>query len=165
MNRMPTRTTREVWHALFSALAGDSRAARFRALDETASLLAESQYARMGRLSYSPEPIPTDRIHQLLIDALGSESWENRVRTLEAVQIVGLDQELLDAVYACLDHEHWLVRLMAVRLLGERLGEKFAERARLILSNDSDELVRDLARSVTERYTVASGAPADPTAD
>jgi hypothetical protein len=165
MNRMPTRTTREVWHALFSALAGDSRAARFRALDETASLLAESQYVRMGRLSYSPEPIPTDRIHQLLIDALGSESWENRVRTLEAVQIVGLDQELLDAVYACLDHEHWLVRLMAVRLLGERLGEKFAERARLILSNDSDELVRDLARSVTERYTVASGAPADPTAD
>ncbi len=152
--RLPANTDPEAWHARFSALKGESSHARFQVLEVMAQLLGEQQRAQTKPLSYSPQPIPAERIHRTLLNALGSESWEVRVRTLDALQTAGLDRPLFDAAQQCLEHPHWLVRLMAVRLLA-RQGQPFAETARLIATEDEDELVRDLARSYAERWTGA----------
>lgn len=84
-----------------------------------------------------------------MLNLLGSESWELRVRTLEAVQVVGLDRPTAAAVEECLGHQHWLVRMMALRVLA-RQGAGFAERAASVARNDPDELVRAFAQSYVE---------------
>lgn len=158
-NRVPAGARREAVGALFSALAGDSTARRWLALEVLAELMGERQLADWGRLSYQPNPVPTKRIRALLLDLLASESWEVRARTLIAFQIVGLDRKMVRAVEAGLDDPHWLVRMMAVRVLG-RQGAAFAEQAASVARNDSDELVRALAES----YRTAPAAPPEPAA-
>lgn len=164
-NRMPARTSREAWHAVFAALEGDAWAPKYRAIEELAGLLAEAQYARLGRLEYRTQPVPVGEIKKRLIDALRSDAPDTRVRTLEALSVAGMDVELLRAVEANLEHGHWLVRLMAVRLLGERVGASFAERAERISRADNDELVRDMARSYMQKFAAMADGPASAPAD
>ena len=153
--RLPANTDREAWHARFSALRGDSPRARFQTLEVMAELLGEQQRAAAKPLTYKPQPIPAERVAQALRAALQSESWETRVRTLDALQIAGLDRTLVEAARQCLEHPHWAVRMMAVRLLA-RQGKAFAETAQRIATEDQDELVRDMARSYVERWSVAN---------
>ncbi|MFQ5806560.1 MAG: HEAT repeat domain-containing protein [Phycisphaerae bacterium] len=155
--RLPANTDPEAWHARFSALKGESSRARFRALEVMAQLLGERQRARLKPLAYRPQAIPAERVHGALLNALGSESWEIRVRALDALQAAGLDRALFDAAQQCLEHPHWLVRMMAVRLLA-RQGKAFAETARRMAAEDEDELVRSLARSYLARWSGASSA-------
>lgn len=157
-NRVPAVTGREGLGAMFSALAGDSDAARVRAIEVTAELLGERQRINVKKASYEPAPVPVDRLRVVLLSMLDSDSWELRVRTLDALQIVGLDQAMVDAVARCLDHPHWLVRLMAVRVLA-RQGPTFAERAASIARNDEDELVRALAESYVTKWTQPTSQP------
>lgn len=163
LNRLPAGTTREAVRALFAALAGDAPGARFRAVEVMAALLGESQRAARGRLSYRPEPIPAARFQQALVAALGSESWELRARTLDALQVAGLDAQLLQAAEDCLRHPHWLVRLMAVRLLGSRQGAAGAARMQRLADQDADELVRALAASYVAQWQTAARTPATST--
>jgi tetratricopeptide (TPR) repeat protein len=156
-SRMPARTGPEAFHALFRALSGESPAARFRAIELLAELLGEKQRADLKRPAYRPEPIPARRIYQTLLNALGSESWELRVRTLDALQVAGLDAQMVRAAELCLEHPHWLVRLMAVRLLA-RQGPAFADTVRRIAAEDEDELVRDLAASYLQRWDASQPA-------
>ena len=162
-NRTPLRTGPEAFHALFRALSGESAGARFRAVELLAELLGEKQRADLKQPAYRPEPIPARRIYQTLLNGLGSESWELRVRTLDALQAAGLDAQMVRAAEACLEHPHWLVRLMAVRLLA-RQGRDFADTARRIAADDRDELVRDLAASYLQRWGVSQPAsqPSEP---
>jgi len=67
------------------------------------------------------------------------------------VQLVGLDREMFAAVENCLESEHWIVRLMAIRVLA-RQGPRFLDQARHIADTDEDELVRTLARSYLQRW-------------
>ena len=157
-NRVPMATGREALVALFSALAGDSNAARVRAIEVVAELLGERQRADLKKLGYDPAPVPAERLRAALLSLLGSESWELRVRTLDGLQVVGLDQELLGAVEQCAEHSHWLVRMMAMRVLA-RQGPTFAERAASIARNDPDELVRALAESYVNRWAQPASAP------
>jgi len=149
--RLPANTGPEAWHARFSALKGDSPAARFQTLDVLCQLLGEQQRARRKNPGYELDPIPTEPIRRSLASALESGSWETRVRTLAALQVSGLDRTLLDGATRCLEHEHWAVRLMAVRLLA-RQGKAFADTAAGIIDNDADELVRDAARVYVQRW-------------
>jgi hypothetical protein len=162
-NRLPVRTGPEAFHALFRALSGESHAARFRAIEVLAELLGEKQRATMSKLAYRPSPTPAERIYQALLNGLGSESWEVRVRTLDALQVAGLDAQMVHSAEACLEHPHWLVRLMAVRLLA-RQGQAFAETAARIAADDEDELVRELASSYVQRWSTSQPAarPAEP---
>lgn len=158
--RLPANTSREAWHARFAALKGESRSERFRALDVMAQLLAERQRARMKRLSYEPQEIPAARVHAALLSTLDSSSWETRFRTIEALQVAGLDQAMLDAVLKRLGDEHWAVRMAATRLLA-RQGAAFADQARRLADDDPDELVRDMARGfLMEWETKAAARPA-----
>lgn len=145
-NRVPARTGRESLHALFSALGGESDPARFGAIEVLAELLGERQRAELKQLSYNPDPIPADRIRQALLAALNADSWELRARTLDALQVVGLDQDMLEAARACLRHNHWLVRLLAVRLIA-RQGKEAVGQIQPLADRDPEELVRDIARS------------------
>jgi len=160
-NRQPAGTSREALHALFAALAGDSDAARFRAVETITELLSEAQRASAGQLSYRPAAVPMARLQQALLSSLSSESWELRARTLDALQIAGMDVLLLQAVGACLDHPHWVVRLLAMRLLGNRQGPAAAPRLQKLADGDPDELVRGLAQCYLDAWeSAASSQPA-----
>ncbi len=150
-NRLPLVVSPEGWNALFAALRDGPDSDRFRAIEMLAQALGERQRAAGRQLAYRPEPVPADRIHAALLTALGAESWELRARTLESLMICGLDAQLLRAAQTNLAHPHWLVRLMALRLLA-RQGESFLESARDLAANDADELVRSLAASYVERW-------------
>ncbi len=150
-NRLPASTGREGLAALFSALTGQSDAARARAIATVAELLGEQQRSQMKRLNYTVTPLPIDRLRAALLDLLGSDSWELRVRTLEALEEVGLDRPMTDAVERCLEHSHWLVRLMATRVLA-RQGPTFAPRAEGLARDDPDELVQAMAQSYLDKW-------------
>ena len=159
--RVPVHVSAEAWNAWFSSLREGTARQRFETVELLGELLLESQRAALDKLSYRPTPILEDRVYRALMNALGSDDWETRVRTIEAVQHVGLDRGLLAAVRQCLDHEHWLVRLMAVRLLA-RQGEVFAETAWQLADNDPDELVRDMARSYAMNWPEKDPAARQP---
>lgn len=157
-NRVPAGAGRESIAALLRAMTGESRPGAWRAIEVLAELLGERQRADLKRLSYRPESIPAGRIRAALLGLLDSDDWETRARVLDALHVVGLDAEMAAAVERCLAHEHWLVRLMAVRLLA-RQGERFGPQARLLAEQDEDALVRDLAQSYVEQFARDAGAP------
>ncbi len=144
-NRRPMVTTRESWAAIFAGMDSPNAPTVYRSIRALGGLLAESQYARLGRLRYEPAPIPREKVHAALRDAVGSPIWQVRARALEGLRWTGFDRELLDAVRGCLTDEHWLVRMMAVRLLGQRLGADFADEAARIAASDSDPQVKAMA--------------------
>ncbi len=150
-NRVPAATGPEALAALNKALAGGTATSRARAIAVAAELLAERQQAELKRLSYTPASVPVDELRGALLAALGSRDWAAQVSALESLQLLGLDRALTAAVERCLDHEHWLARLMALRVLA-RQGPALAERMRAIAANDADELVRDLAASYVVRW-------------
>lgn len=159
-NRVPAGISAAQWAALFAALAGEEDMPRARAIEQLGQLLGEAQ--RGARAAAAPDPIPQRQIEQALRLALAAPSWEIRVRTLEALQVCGLDAEMLHGVEQCLAHEHWLVRLMAVRLLA-RQEAAFAARAAQIQQTDADPLVRLVAESYVLRSRGTPPADSAPT--
>ena len=151
-NRVPAATGPGGMQSHLSALVGPSKLARFGAIETLAALLGERQRADLHLLSYRSDPVPAKRIRQTLVKTLSTGDWETRVRVLDAMQAVGFDQKMLDAVRAQLRHPHWLVRMMAVRLLGERQGKPFLVMARRIAEQDDHQLVRELAGSYVDRW-------------
>jgi hypothetical protein len=157
-NRVPAATGREALGAFAAVLAGDHDAPRWRAIALFAELLGERQQADLKRLNYVPAAVPTDRLRSALLNLLASDAWETRVRTLDALQTVGLDRGMTEAVERGLEHDHWLVRLMTLRVLA-RLGPSCAERMESTLKTDPDELVRALAESYLHKWAAAAQNP------
>ncbi|MGD8451432.1 MAG: HEAT repeat domain-containing protein [Phycisphaerae bacterium] len=154
-NRLPAGTTREALRAVLAAFRGTSDTVRFGAVEAIAELLGESQRATFTKLNYRPEAVPNDRLGEALLAGLRAESWELRARTLDALQVAGLDATLLGAVDECLKHPHWLVRLMSVRLLGMRQGPAAAEKLRPLVEGDEDMLVRSLSGAFLSSWTTS----------
>ena len=150
--RSPAGVTPEAWNVHLGVLRGGSSPAQFLVLEVMAQLLGERQRADRGQLSYRPQPVSLERIQAALLGALESESWETRARALDALQVAGLDRAFVTAAESCLEHPHWLVRMMAVRLLA-RQGKDFADTARRIAEQDADELVRAMAQSYVDRWS------------
>ncbi len=164
-NRIPAGTGRDALGSLFNALSSAPPVEQVRAIEVAAELISERQRADLKRLEYRPEAVPIDRLEAALTALLGSDSWELRARTLDALQVMGLSRRVLAAADACLDHPHWLVRMLAVRLLA-RQGSAFADRAAGIARNDEDELVRAFAQSYLGKWQAAKlAAPEEPTSD
>lgn len=151
-NRVPVRTGVNGLQSLFAAFEAGEPHKRLASVEVLAQLLSEAQRAALKKMPYDPARVPEARIRQALLGALQSGSWELRARTLDALTVAGLDEKMLELVRRCLRHDHWLVRLMAVRLLGEREGQSFAPSAKTLLNDDPDELVRNMARSYLERW-------------
>lgn len=150
-NRIPVAGGRDAINALFGIVAGDLGSRRWHAIELLGELWGEQQRAALKRLSYEPEQLSAGRIQGVFADLLASDEWEVRIRALEALEAVGLNREMVAAVEACLEHEHWLVRLMALRVLG-RQGPAFSERAADVAQRDPDELVRALAESYVGQW-------------
>ncbi len=166
LNRLPADANREGLQSTLGELKSDSDQTRFRAIELVAELLGEEQRARLGDLSYKPQAVPAARLHQALVAGLTSESWELRARTLDALQVAGLDKQILTGVTDNLQHSHWLVRLMAVRLLGARRPDadparrQITEQLEKVARKDTDELVRALASSYLAAW--AAGPTSQP---
>ncbi len=163
-NRIPASTSRDALTGLFNALSGGPPVEQVRAIEVAAELISERQRADLKRLEYRPEAVPADRLEAALVTLLASDSWELRVRTLDALQIMGLSRRVLSTAEPCLEHPHWLVRLMAVRLLA-RQGSAFAERAASVARNDTDELVRDFAQHYVAKWQAAKRLPPSASSD
>jgi hypothetical protein len=157
-NRVPTASSQQAIGAFFGVIADAPARARWQAIEILAELWGESQQAALKRLNYEPQPVPDARIRGVFIDLLASEDWETRVHALDGLQLVGLDRELVDMANACLQHPHWLVRLMALRVLA-RQGPAFADQAASLARNDPDECVRLLAESCVEQWGGSTAPP------
>jgi tetratricopeptide (TPR) repeat protein len=158
-SQLPVSVGRESLAALFAAVSGDSDIERVQALEVLAQLLGEQQRAQLTKLNYTPQPVPAARIQAALHEALRSPQWELQARTLDSLQIVGLDRDMTRAAEQSLAHPHWLVRLMALRVLA-RQGATFADQAAKIASDDPDEIVRELAASYVATWSGAAHTPA-----
>ncbi len=153
--RVPAVVEPASWAARFAALRDGKLAQRCAALSELGQLLGEYQRARLGKLTYRPEPIPAADVVKALRRALEARDWRTRVAALEAWQLAGIDRTTLRAVEKCLDDPHWAVRLSAVRLLA-RQGKTWSEVAQRVATSDADELVRNMARSYLLRWQGAA---------
>jgi len=159
--RTPASVDPEAWHARFGALREGAGPGRFQALEVMAQLLGAQQRSAAKASAVGRAGIPVEHIQRALLAALNSDSWELRARALDALQAAGLDQALFDAAQRCLEHPHWAVRLLALRLLA-RQGAAFGVTARRIADEDPDELVRDLARSYAERWAADAAEAGSP---
>lgn len=159
-NRVPLATGPEALRALFNAISAGRGARMYRAIELLGELLGEAQRAQLTHLTYRPSRVPAARLQAGLLDLLSHPEWEARARALTALQLVGLNRTMLAAIERCLDDEHWLVRIMAVRVLA-RQGPAFKHAAEQIAENDADELVRELAASYVKRWQMSSGDDPD----
>ncbi|MCG3125655.1 MAG: hypothetical protein CHACPFDD_00480 [Phycisphaerae bacterium] len=150
-NRLPAKVDPDTVRDLIKSAADGELLERLAAIETCAQLLGERQRRDTGRLSYEPEYVPAARLAAALLAALEADDWQVRTRALEAATLIGFDRQMLAAVKHNLKHEHWLVRLMAARLLGEREGAPFAATAEALARDDPDELVRDYAAGITAR--------------
>ncbi len=156
-HRLPAGAQSSSWPAYEAAVGGPSAALRRRALESMAALLGESQRAALGALDYRTTSVPADRLRAGLLAALESGQAESRVDALDALHVAGLDAEMYAAAEKCVQHDHWVVRMAALRLLARRTEAIMPIAARLSAS-DPDELVRDFARSVVESVEPPSAA-------
>lgn len=165
LDRLAAPASRDAWDMYDAALAGASELDRARALESMAALLGRHQRAPHDPSAARGPAIPGERLRRRLLQSLQGAAWETRVLVLDALTAAGLDAGLISAANECMRHEHWLVRLMAVRLLA-RQGEAFAETAARVAAEDADELVRELAASYCERWQTSpqSGPAAVPSA-
>jgi tetratricopeptide (TPR) repeat protein len=158
-NRAPAATSADAWNAMLATLRGDDWAARGRALRQVGELLGEHQRHALRPLPYRPQPVPVESIESIFATALrGGDGL--RFQALYALQPAGLSRTLADAVQDCLADESWLVRMMALRLLARSDGQ-FLETARQRNRDDPDELVRDMALSLVEKWSPPASGPTD----
>jgi len=143
--------------ALFAQAASDQKPARLRAVVLLAALLAEAERLKDGRLSYPARAVDTQRIRAALIERLADASPMVRARLLDVLRFVRPDNRLVAALAPRLSDEHWLVRLMAVRLLGHHQRAGFATVAARIAETDPDELVRRMAGAIRDKWSGATG--------
>ncbi len=155
-NRVPAVVSAAALDALAVQVRGDDFAERGAALAQAAMLLGEAQRAAMRPLPYQPSPVPTERLHGWLLNGLGAEAALTRAQALAALEVAGLDRRLVAAAARCLEHEHWLVRLMAVRLLS-RQGPAFGERAAKLVADDADSLVVRYTQTYLEQWREDEG--------
>lgn len=155
-NRLPLRAA-EI-PSLIEAAKSTAPAERFRAIEVLADVLGESQRAAAKRLAYEPEAVPAERIAAVLLTALQSDDAQERARTLDALLVTGLDQRMLDAVRRCLKNKHWLVRMLAIRLLAEREGAAVERTVAALGRDDPDELVRDVCAAYLRRWQSPSAS-------
>ncbi|NUQ50498.1 MAG: hypothetical protein HUU27_11360, partial [Phycisphaerae bacterium] len=156
-NRAPAATSPDAWNATLATLRGDDWAARGRALRQLGELLGEHQRHALRPLPYRPQPVPVESIENIFATALRGDVGV-RFQALYALLPAGLSRSLADAVQDCLAHESWLVRLMALRLLA-RSDAHFLDAARLRSRDDPDELVREMALSLVERWSQPAAGP------
>lgn len=162
MTRLPISADGNSLRALNQTLHEEGPA-RFRALDALAQLLAEQQRAAAGSAGYRVQPAQADLMRAGLLDALRSPDWELRARALDSLQASGLDEEMLTAARESLTHSHWLVRIMAARLVA-RQGPAVAADLKVMAEKDEDALVRSAADCLLAGINAKAPAASQPKA-
>src|SRR5262249_45824000 len=112
LDRAPLLATPESFDALFAAIAHGDGPERYSGIEIIAQALGEQQRAELEPSPRRGAAVPAERIEHALNAGLLSQSWETRVRALDALQLIGLDQRMIDTAIQCLAHDHWLVRMM-----------------------------------------------------
>jgi len=120
---------------------------RCRAVDSLGSLLAEAQLLSAAAIEYGAMPVDVESIRNTLQVRLMDDEPLIRARVLSALHVARLDDELVRLAGRALSDSHWLVRMMAVRLLADKHKSKFAPVVDTLMDADADPLVRQLCRT------------------
>jgi hypothetical protein len=136
--------------ALGDAARSDLVASRLVAHRALGSLLVEQQVG--ARLTYKPRNVPLEWITPGL--EAGATDADPVVRAFwcDAVYPAGLSGKLLQLAANDLKDTNWLVRLLAVRLLGDRFGQTYAKDISALAGGDPNSLVRRLAQTYVDQW-------------
>ncbi|MCG3181664.1 MAG: hypothetical protein BIFFINMI_04062 [Phycisphaerae bacterium] len=116
------------------------------------SLLAEQQLAKAKRLSYRAAAVADYRLVNQLVAAATDATPEVRAFMTDAVYPAGLDRKLREAAVGLAADNNWLPRLLALRLIGDRLAASDAQLLRDAAAKDTDPLIRDFARTYVQQW-------------
>jgi len=144
---------------LIAAAAADQPQQRCRSVDTLAALLAEAQLLADDKLDYPAIPVDALAVRSALLAKFDDQSWLVRAHVLDALTLCRLDDEMITSASPTLSDQHWLVRLMAVRLFAEAQGPKFAPVLDRLAQTDPDQLVRQLADSYRRRWPTPQQSP------
>jgi hypothetical protein len=148
-------TDRTAMTGLTDAATRGAVGARLIADRMIGNLLVEQQLAK--QLPYAVRSISTFELSDLLIRATTDADPRVRAFVPDAVYPAGVSGKLLDAVDNGLSDRDWLVRLMTVRLLGDRMGRTYAKSIRDLAGKDEHPLVRDLAQTYVDQWDTEEG--------
>lgn len=114
------------------------------------SLLAEQQLA--PQLSYKPRSVAVYRITDPLSAVCADPDPGVRAFWADAIYPAGVTGKPLEAAVKNLSDASWLVRLLAVRLLGERMGRTYQKEITRVAVEDADPLLRQFAQTYIDQW-------------
>jgi hypothetical protein len=135
---------------------------RIDAVDRIMMWLAEDQHLRAGRLTY-PHKAPDRRAAEAaILERFSDPSWQVRVRLVESLRWIVLDDAMARSGSAMLNDPHWLVRMLAARCFADHHGAKFDRVAAHFAESDPDRLVRRACAALRQRWSAPPPATTEP---
>ncbi|MEN6387239.1 MAG: hypothetical protein ABFD79_18830 [Phycisphaerales bacterium] len=134
----------------FDALKNGKQGQKIKSVQLFAGLLAEQQNLAAMQKRYKFLYCEPGLLTSAIAKCLTEDDWVLKVETVAALQNVDLDYRLIDAISEQIDYKSWPVRLIAVFTLAEEQGANFQPVLKWVGSNDSEQLIKDMAAALTE---------------
>lgn len=156
IKRPAAQITRSYVRGRYNTLSSGQQGQRIQTARLFTGLLKEQQaMAKHGTLyAYRYEEWVGELLRSSLLSPSGlllspaPDDWVVKVNTMADMLSMPLDQELATAVAKNLNHAYWPVRLMTVYLLANSSTDNIQPVLDWVAKQDTDELVRSLARSL-----------------
>ncbi len=118
-------------------------------LKEQHAMAEQGTLYRFKYADWMPELLKSAFLHEsgLLLHPADGE-WEVKVHTMSEMLDFSMDHELISAVAENLSNTKWPVRMMVVYLLAKNSDQQFAKVLDWVSKYDSEEFVRNMARSL-----------------
>jgi hypothetical protein len=133
----------------FDALKSGKQGQKIKSVQLFAGLLAEQQKLADMKNRYKFLYCEPGLLTSAIAKCMGEDDWVLKVETMTALQDVNLDYRLVDAISEQLDYKAWPVRLLAVFTLADEQGANFQPVLKWVSTNDTQELVKDMATELT----------------
>jgi hypothetical protein len=133
----------------FDALKSGKQGQKIKSVQLFAGLLAEQQNLANMKNRYKFLYCEPGLLTSAIAKCMGEDDWVLRVETMAALQNVNLDYRLIDAISEQLDYKAWPVRLLALFTLAEEQGANFQPVLKWTSTNDTQQLVKDMAMELT----------------
>jgi len=134
---------------------------RIEATELLAMLLAEHQHITARRLAHRARPINADLVQAAVLARANDDNWQVRARLAETMRWFVLDNKATNVGAKLLSDKNWLVRGLTLRMLTDHYGQNFKNVLERYARADSDQWVRNLAKSLLARTTATTTQPAE----
>jgi tetratricopeptide (TPR) repeat protein len=158
VKRVAFDATRAEMLQLLEAAESGSEEDVIRSVRIVAGLLGERKRSLEAGLDYGVHRVDEQALTNALFRAMVDESWKVRASAADALRLLPLEGDVLQAASALLTDEHWLVRLNAVDVFAEKQGPVFAPVLFKTATDDGDILVKLLANLHLQRLGITASA-------